>query len=194
MMINSRICACLLLSAALVGCGRSESGLPTAPTPPPVATPTPTPTTQGAISLGTVTHPGGSTLTVHDCGPSWTGIAGNHVCTEEWRGAFEVVVNRDVAAATITVTFEGPAGRCGILYVSDLAFAAGRERVVSTSAALFLTTEPEGYDNLAVVQYCSLPTTTQRLVVQLWEHGAVGSSAVPLLRQEFDYPYTFTLR
>jgi hypothetical protein len=142
-----------------------------------------------------VTHPSGSTLTVHDCGPAWSGIAGRHVCTEAWRGAFDVVVNRDVDDAVITVTFEGPSGRCGIIYVSDLAFAAGRERPVSTSTALFLTNEPEGYDNLAVVQYCDLPTTTQRIVVQLWDRrGGPGSAAFPLLRQQFDYTYTFTSR
>jgi hypothetical protein len=54
-----------------------------------------------------------------------------------------------------------------------------------------LTYEPEGYDNLPVVQECGVPKTTSRLIVELWGHGYAGSAAVPLLRREFDYAYTF---
>lgn len=197
MTINSQLCTCALLTVVLLGCGGSESGLPIPPTSPSVSVPAPTPTppappVQGGISLTTVTHPSGSTLAMDDCGPSWTGIPGHHVCTEEWRGTFEVTVNRDVADAVITVTFEGPQGRCGIVYLTGLAFFGGREQFVSTSAPLFMTYEPEGYDNMSVVRYCDVPTTTERLVVQLWDRGGgVGSAANPLLRKEFDYAYTF---
>ena len=201
MTINSQLCTCVILSATLLGCGGSESGLPTPPTSPSVPVPAPSPTppsppVQGSIRLTTVTHPSGSTLGVHDCGPSWTGISGNHVCTQEWRGTFEVALrNRDVFDAAITVTFVGPSGRCGIVYVSDLAFVGGHDEFVSTSSPLFMTYEPEGYDNLAIVKYCDVPTTTERLVVEVWDRGGgVGSAANPLLRQEFDYTYLFASR
>ena len=132
---------------------------------------------------------------MHDCGPSWQGLAGNHVCTEDWRGTFEVDVNRDVADAVITATFEGPLGRCAVVYVGGLSFVAGREQFVSTSSAIYMTYEPEPYDNAAVVRYCDVPTTTERLVVALWDRGGgVGSAANPLLRQEFDSRYTFASR
>ena len=56
-----------------------------------------------------------------------------------------------------------------------------------------MTDEPEGYDDLAVVQRCALPVMTERLVVQLWDRGGgPGSGAFPLLRKEFDYTYVFT--
>ena len=57
---------------------------------------------------------------------------------------------------------------------------------------VFLTYEPEGPQDLAVVQYCSLPATTSRMVVQIWDQGGgAGSAANPVVRQEFAYTYTF---
>ena len=128
---------------------------------------------------------------MHDCGPSWTGITGNHLCNEDWRGAFDVVIDRDVSDSTLVVSFLDGAERCGDIYASDQSFGAHRERLVSTSSPLYFTYEPEGYENLAVVQRCTLPRTTTRLVVTLWGRD---SASVPLLRREFDYAYTFVSR
>ena len=194
MSIESRLVTCVLIVAVFSGCGGSESPLPSSTAPTPV-TLTPSGSARGEIRVSAVTPSANSALTVHDCGPSWTGINGRHVCTEEWRGSFDVAVDRDVAGAVLTVSFEGASGRCGMVYVTDLAFAKGRVRPVTASNALFLTYEPEGYPNLAVVQYCHLPAATERLVVQLWDPGGgVGSAARPLLHQEFNYAYRFGLR
>ena len=122
-------------------------------------------------------------------------VKGSHICTDEWRGSFNVGVDHDVADAVVTVTFEGPLERCGVIYVGRLTFTAGRRQAISTSTPLYLTYEPEGQDNLAVVQYCPLPAATERLVVELWNRaGGIGSAARPLLRQAFPYAYTFTTR
>ena len=165
----------------------------------------PTPTTSGpvvpstaagwAIRLTAVTPSSGTTLTVHDCGPSWSGLVGRHVCTEDWRGVVEVVVNRDIANAVAIIAFVGSSGRCGEIYVPDLSFAAGQEQVVSTSTALYMTYESEPGDNATVVQRCGLPTRTEQVVVELWDlGGGPGSSATPVHRQAFNYAYEFILR
>jgi len=141
----------------------------------------------------TVTPPSGAVLTVRDCGPSRSGIPGSHLCSDDWRGTFDLVLGRHLSEVVMTVTFEGTAGRCGIIYVPGLTFAADREQRVSTASALFATHETEGPGDSAIVQDCRFPATTTRLVVQLWDPGGgVGSAAMPLLRREFEYIYTFT--
>ena len=84
------------------------------------------------------------------------------------------------------VSLEDGNERCGDTLVTGQSFAAGRSRLVSTTSSLYLTYEPEGYDDLKVTQRCTLPRTTNRLVVQLWK---IGSPAKPLLRREFDFVY-----
>jgi hypothetical protein len=190
--------AALFLLIGLVACRDASPITPTSPTAGPGATaappaPVPPPSARGEIRVAAVTHASGSTLTVHDCGQSWSGIAGNHVCTEEWRGAFDIVIDRDVPNADLTVSFGSGSRRCGEVFVGNRSFAANRRRLVSTEDALFLTYEPEGDDNLSVIQRCELPFTTQNLVVNLWDRdGGSGSAAVPLLRSEFAYAYEFS--
>ena len=174
----------------LVGCDGKPTQMPLAPTPV-ASAPLPPAATAGNITLVSLTHPAGSTLFVDDCGPSWTGIAGSHLCNLEWRAAFDVVLHEDLSDAIVTVSFYNGSERCGDIYVSAQSFAANRERPVSTSSPLYFTYEPEGYDNLTVIQRCSLPTTTTRFVVQLWGHRVPQA---PLLRREFDYLYTFVGR
>jgi hypothetical protein len=183
-------CMTALAVLLLAGCDQTASRGPVAPTPVQTAAPAPS-GASGDIRLGSVTHSSGSTLVMQDCGPSWTGIAGNHVCNEDWRGAFDVVLDRDVSDTTLLVSFFDGAERCGDIYASGQAFTAHRARLVSTSSALYFTYEPEGYENLSVVQRCTLPRTTTRLVVTLWSRH---SASVPLLRREFDHRYTFISR
>ena len=57
---------------------------------------------------------------------------------------------------------------------------------MSTTSLLYLTYEPEGYDNLRVTERCTLPRMTNRMVVQIWQKG---NGAVPLIRREFDFAY-----
>jgi len=133
----------------------------------------------------------GSTLKVHDCGPSTSSNTGTHVCTEEWNGTLDIVVDRVVAHAVVTVTFEGSAGRCGVAYIADLSFAAQRNQRVNTRSALFMTYEPEGPNEVAIARYCDEQATSS-IVVELWDlDGGIGSAAIPLLRQTFPYTYTF---
>jgi hypothetical protein len=197
------MCADRLHRAVLLGilsfaaCGDGTSLTPTSPTPAGVTPAAPPAADQGAgaIEIASVTHGSGSTLTVHDCGPSWTGIAGNHVCTADWRGAFDILIKRDVARAAVTVTFEDAAGRCADTIVSDVTFAAGRSRLVSTQHAVYLTYEPEGYDHLAVTHWCEVPAMKNRLVVSVWDlDGGPGSGTTPVVRREFDYRYEFTAK
>ncbi|HEX6164462.1 MAG TPA: hypothetical protein VFZ31_13925 [Vicinamibacterales bacterium] len=130
----------------------------------------------------------GARLTVQECGPSFTGIPGTHLCNDEWKAAFDVTSGVDLIDGYITVTFESGGVRCGTVEVGSQSFAAGRERLVGTSDPVYVTHEREGYDNLAVEQRCALPATTNRLVVQLWDPQR---PAAPLVRREFDYVFTF---
>lgn len=118
--------------------------------------------------------------------------ADSEVRTRRWP---REVVEADVQYGPTTGRGNGPQ-RCAAFRIVTLEVkrpAAERERLVSTSTALYLTYEPEGYDNLAIGQQCALPATTERLVVQLWDRGGgPGSGAFPLLRKEFDYTYVFT--
>ena len=70
--------------------------------------------------------------------------------------------------------------------ITGQSFGAGRSRLVSTTSSLYLTYEPEGYDDLHVTERCTLPRTTNRMVVQIWKKD---SPAVPLIRREFDFVY-----
>ena len=188
--MSSAIRACIgiaLTTAILGGCsGNSGSESPTSPTPP-AATATPvSQAVSGNITLAAVTHPSGSTLTVQRCEPAFTGIAGDHVCKDDWFVAFDIVLDRDLADVVMTVSLEDGNERCGDTVVIGQSFAAGRSRLVSTTSSLYLTYEPEGYDDLKVTQRCTLPRTTNRMVVQLWK---IENPAKPLLQREFDFVY-----
>jgi hypothetical protein len=174
----------------LAGCDGPSSLIAVAPSPIAPAPTSPQPL-GGEIRLVTVTHPAGRTLLLEECGPSWTGIRGTHLCNDEWRGTFEVLLDDDLTNAIVTVSFFDGDERCGLIYVPDHTFAAGRERLVSTSTAIYFTYEPEGYDSPALVQRCEVPRTTTRLVVEVW--GAAYRAA-PLLRRDFVYGYTFVRR
>ena len=179
---------CSLQLAVFSACGPAGSVAPTAPTA--VVNPTPPPPTAapGSIRFAAVTHASGAALKVQDCGPSFTGIAGNHLCNEEWHAAFDITSGVDLSNGVVTVSFENDGRRCGEVQTANQAFAAGRERLVGTSGPVYVTHEREGYDNLTVEQACDFPVTTSRLVVQLWDPR---KPATPLARQEFDYTFTF---
>ena len=68
--------------------------------------------------------------------------------------------------------------------------------VLSTSTAVYMTYEPEFFEpGDRVIQWCGLPTRTERLVVAVWDlDGGPGSSATPVVRQAFDFNYGFILR
>ena len=189
-------CAAAVAVAGLVGCGQPAAVVPTAPSPTTASAPTPVPrppaqTVRGEIRVAALTHPTGSALYVDDCGPAWTGIAGSHLCTTEWRGAFDVVIDRTLSDVYITVAFENDGRRCGQVELGGQHFAAGVERLVSTSSPLYLTYEPEGYDNLAVTEYCRLdPRTTNQVIVRLWHNNP----AVPILVGGFEHHYRFLAR
>ena len=180
-----------VLAAVVAGCGGTDAASPTAPSPmPAVAAPPavpprePNPVVNGDIRVASLTHPSGSTLSVRDCGAFFTG-GGSHICNDEWRGAFDVIVDRDLSNMVMTVHFMGDSGRCGEIYVSGQSFLANRERLVSTESGLFLTYISESAE---IVPYCVPPQTTRRLLVQLWDPR---HPAVPLLRREFSYTATF---
>ena len=173
--------------AFLGGCsGTTRPVSPTSPTASPTATSPASQTIGGFIAVAGVTHPSGSTLTVHRCEQAFTGIAGDHICKDDWFVAFDVVLDRDVSDAVLTVFLEDGRERCGETLITGQNFGAGRSRLVSTTSSLYLTYEPEGYDDLRVTQRCTLPRTTNRMVVQIWNPH---SPAVPLIRREFDFVY-----
>jgi hypothetical protein len=179
------ICSIVTL---LTACGPSRSGSLTAPTAVTNPAPVPPAGATGEIRFAAVTQPSGGTLQVQDCGPSFTGIPGNHRCNDDWHAAFDVTSGVDLTNGVLTVDFEDSGRRCGEVSVGSQSFAAGRERLVGTSSPVYITQEGEGYDNLTVEQTCDLPVTTNRLIVQLWDPR---KPATPLLRREFNYVSTF---
>ena len=185
---------CLTVLAALVALAGCRN--PTEPTPPAPGAVAPPTAGTGAIRLSAVTPGSGTTMTVHDCGPASSGMAGRHVCTNDWRGDLEVEVGRDIANAVVTVAFEGASGRCGEVGVPKLSFTAGQGRVVSTSTAVYMTYEPEFFEpGDRVIQWCGLPTRTERLVVAVWDlDGGPGSSGPPVVLQAYDLHCGFILR
>ena len=184
----------LVLTAAAFGAACSTSAV-TSPTAPVPLSTAPTRVAGdiigGDIRFSAVTHASGSTLSVQNCGPAFTGIAGDNLCNMDWHAAFDVTTNIDLSNAVVTVAFEGARGRCGLIMLAGQNFGANQPRLVGTSDPIYLTYEPEGYEHLKVEQFCDLPTTTDRIVVSMWNPAR---PAAPLLQREFNYESTFVER
>ena len=143
----------LSLTAILSACSGST---PTAPSSSTVAATAPVPArvppsaARGEITIGEISPGPGATLTVRACD------MGNltRICTDQWRGTFEVVLDRGMSDAVLTVTFYDGPTRCG--YAADTRDTLTAGSPVSFSPSTIYLSDGYGMP----VPPCQLPATT----------------------------------
>lgn len=173
----------------LAGCSGPDRVPPTGPGPaqppgetttppaPPVPAPQPTPTTTGTINLLRVSPDAGASLVVGTCRVGSV----TRECAADWKGTFDVTVDRDVRDPVLTVSFFQGETRCGYAAASLTSVAAGVPTTFVPST-IFLTDEWG-----TPTPRCEFPARPTRLVAEFWTDadGTVG------LKQEFALAYTF---
>jgi hypothetical protein len=173
----------LILIAVLGACSESDTSTPIAPSTPvaPPAPPAPAPPGgpgTGTIAIRELSPASGTTLAVLNC------PAGSvtRLCTEQWRGIFDVTVDRDMTNAVLTVGFYNGPRICGYgADTSDLVPAS--QRVSFTLRWILLS------DDRTLRQPCQLPTTTTRIEAELWSDWSTWTNT---LVQVFEQSYTFS--
>ena len=164
----------------------APSLLPVAPTPvPPSAGPghsTPAGPGQGTIAIRELSPAGGATLAVR--GDCRVGDA-TRICTDTWRGAFDVMVDREMTNAVLTVRFYDGQTICGYGAAVSNIVPAGQQ--VSFSVAWIALSDQFG----TFTPPCRLPATIDRMEVELWSDW---SSWTNTLIQNFAVVYTFSER
>ena len=122
----------------------------------------------------------GATLAVQSDCPA--GLV-TRICTNMWQGTFDVMVDREMTNAVLTVRFFDGQTKCGY-GAGTLDLVPAGERVSFSVARIFLSDEFRTF-----AAPCRLPATTNRIEVELWSDY---SSWTNTLRQEFAAAYTFS--
>ena len=110
--------------------------------------------------------------------PLYYGETGN--CADA-KVAVEVVLEKSVADAVVTISYYRNAERCGIAY-------AGPTALPASTLTAFTATLIELSDEDVSLHCAPLPAATNRLVLQVW---SARQPSAPLLTQEFAHGYTF---
>lgn len=177
--------------AVFSGCDSEPSvlRLPTGASPPPPPTqpspqPSPPPVApgQGTIALREVSPAAGATLAVQSNCPSGQVT---RICTDMWRGTFDVLVDREMPTAVLTVRFYNGQTKCGY-GAGTLDIVPAGERVSFSVTRIVLSDE---FGTFATP--CPLPATTNRMEAELWTDSGRWSNT---LKQEFATAYTFSER
>jgi len=155
---------------------------PVAPAPAPPAPPSPAGPGRGTIVIGELTPAVGATLAVQSECP---GGRVTRVCTDSWRGRFEVTVDREMTYAVLTVTFYDGETKCGY-GASTMDVVPVETRVSFTVERIFLSDEFGTFD-----APCRLPATANRIRAELWSDS---SSWTNTLIQDFATAYRFSER
>jgi hypothetical protein len=104
------------------------------------------------------------------------------MCTEQWRGTFDVMVDREMANAVLNVRFYDGQTLCGYGTTGLDILPAGA--TVSLTADRIALSDAFG----TLQRPCRLPVTTNRIEVVLWsDHGNWTNT----LTQVFEGGYTF---
>lgn len=179
-----RLPLALALMAVLGACGGPDNTTPTAPPPtPPPPVPPPGPPTGGPGS-GTITirelSPGlGAKLAVQN--PCPTGSA-TRMCIDQWRGTFDVVIDREMTNAILNVRFFDGETLCG--YGTTGMDTLPADTLVSLTVNRIVLSDDSG----TFAQPCPLPAGTNRIEVILWsDHGNWTNTLI----QAFEGSYTF---
>jgi hypothetical protein len=184
MKVITRRLLVLILSAVLSGCSGSDGTSPIAPTPVvPSASVAPSSPRSGpgtgTIAIRELGPALGATLTVQSRCPAGSVT---RVCTDQWRGTFDVTVDREMTNAVLTVRFYDRDTICG--------YAAGTVDIVpagmptSFTAQRIVLSDEFG----TFKQPCRLPATTNRIEVELWSDLSTWTNT---LIQVFEGGYTF---
>jgi hypothetical protein len=166
--------------AAACSDGRSPVAPPIAPSPLPAAPPAGP--GQGTIAIGELSPAAGATLVVQSDCPAGR-VTG--VCTDRWRGTFDVMVDREMTHAVLTVRFYDGQTKCGYGASTSDVVPAGKR--VSFNVVTVVLSDEFG----TFAPPCRLPATTNRIEVELWSDS---SSWTNTLIQQFETAYTFSER
>src|SRR5262245_44181561 len=107
--------AALIVVAVLSACSRSDKPTPTslsAPSSPSAPLPPSPPSGRGSgtLVIRELSPAAGATLVVRSDCPAGNGT---RVCVENWRGIFDVMVDREMTNAVLTVSFYDDQTKCG---------------------------------------------------------------------------------
>lgn len=176
----------LILVAILSACSGSDYATPTAPSAPSSSTAPvpPSPPTSG---------PGSGTIAVRELSPAPGAMlavrsdcpAGSvtRMCIDQWRGTFDVIVDREMTNAVLNVRFYDGQTICGYGTTGFDIVPAGTS-VPFTVNRIVLSDEFGTFK-----QPCRLPATTNRIEVVLWsDHGNWTNTLI----QAFEGGYTFS--
>jgi hypothetical protein len=173
-----------ILVVVLSACSGSDSAMPTAPSAPssPSAPALPSPPTSGpgsgTIFIRELSPAAGATLMVRsDCPAGHV----TRVCAEDWRGTFDVLVDRDMTNAVLTVYFYDGQTTCG--------YTAGTLDIVPAGKRVSFSVYPIVVKDGWFAQPCRLPFTTHRIEAVLWSDFSTWSNT---LVQVFEGSYTFS--
>lgn len=181
----TRLPLALILVAVLSACRGSDYATPTAPSPPsspPVPVPPSAPTSgpgSGTIAVGELSPAPGARLAVRSDCPAGSGT---QMCIEQWRGTFDVIVDREMTNAVLNVRFYDGHTICGYGTTGFYVLPAGTH--VSFTVTRIVLADEFG----TFTQPCRLPATTNRIEAILWsDHGNWTNT----LTQVFEGGYTF---
>jgi hypothetical protein len=119
----------------------------------------------GEITLKGMTPAPGVTLTVGEC--EVASVGGRRLCSDAWHGTLEVVGNRSLDFAVLSIDFYNGDTFCGFASAT-LALGAG-QRVSMTLSPIYLSWEQHtGGGSSRRIQPCQLPLTTTRMVASIW--------------------------
>jgi hypothetical protein len=187
-MKSVQMAAALVVVVSLGACRGGGAPIPSVTSPtaqPPSPPPSPPPPTAGEITVTAIAPASGATLTLRDCSANgWQSI-----CTEELRLAFDVVMDRSMPDATVTVGFHDGPLRCGESWLGSVKLDAGSRTPLSTSIVYVSYQVNEGGDSpKTTIQPCQLPATTTRMVIEVWDKA---NARVPVLTRDFANTYKF---
>lgn len=175
----------LVLMAVLSACSELDRSTPIAPSAPvaPIAPPTGGPGPRGpgtgTIAIRELSPAPGTTLAVQSHCPAGSVT---RMCTDLWRGTFDVTVDREMTNAVLTVSFYNGQTICG--YGANVLDIVPTGERVSFSVGRIVLSDEFG----TFAQPCPLPATTNRIEVELWSDLSTWTNT---LVQVFENPYTF---
>jgi hypothetical protein len=184
-MKSPQVSLALILTAVLYGCSGPDGTSPLVPTPIAPSAPVAPSAPRGGPGTGTIAiralSPAlGTTLAVESRCPAGSVT---RVCTDQWRGTFNVTVDREMTNAVLTVSFYDRDTICGYSAGTVDILPAGTP-VSFTPQRIVLSDEFGTFK-----QPCQLPATTDRIEVELWSDSSTWTNT---LIQEFEGGYTFS--
>ena len=120
----------------------------------------------------------GAVLSIRDC---QTGSA-MRLCTDDWRGTFDVAIDRELRHVVLTAAFYQGDVLCG--YAADTRDIVTAGQTVSFAPSTIYLSDEFG----TFAQPCRLPATTTRIVAVIWTDNDWSST----LTQEFMVSYSLT--